>query len=67
MTDEISAFVVDVDGAAESIAAELCVAEANPHVVLLVIHSGRDQIRISGLDPVHARLIALAFNAIHED
>lgn len=67
MNDEMSGVVVDVDGAAESIAAELCVAEVDASVVLLVIHSGRDQIRISGLQPSHARLIQLAFNAIHED
>lgn len=63
----MAGLVVDVDGGAESIAAELCVAEADPSVVLLVIHSGRDEIRISGLEPSHARLIQLAFNSIHED
>ncbi|SEM68613.1 hypothetical protein SAMN04515666_11912 [Bosea lupini] len=67
MSDEMTGLVVDVDGAADSIAAELCVAEDDPGVVLLVIHSGRDQIRISGLQPAHARLVELAFNAIHED
>lgn len=67
MTDEMTGLVVEVDGAAEPIAAELCIAEADPAVVLLVIHSGRDQVRISGLEPSHARLIQLAFNAIHED
>jgi hypothetical protein len=63
MSDVMTAVVVDVDGGAESLAAEVMRAEADPSIVLLVIHSGRDQIRITGLAPEHARLVALAVNA----
>lgn len=47
----------------DPLAAEVCISEADPDVVLLVIHSGRDQIRFHGLRADHARVVALVLNA----
>lgn len=67
MTDEMSGVVVDVDACADPLAAEVMLAEADPSIALLVIHSGRDQIRVGGLNLEHARLVALAINAPYSE
>ncbi len=66
MTEVVGGVIVDVDARAEPIAAEVMCAESDASIALLVIHSGRDQIRVEGLHLDHARLIALAVNASSE-
>ncbi|MFC5423054.1 hypothetical protein ACFPOB_26240 [Bosea eneae] len=63
MIGEMTGVVVDVDACKDPLAAEVMLAEADPSIALLVIHSGRDQIRVAGLNLEHARLVALAVNA----
>lgn len=67
MSEDMSGVVVDVDAQAGPLAAEVMRAESDPSITLLVIYSGRDQIRIAGLLLEHARLIALAVNAPYSE
>lgn len=58
LADEI---IVDVDAKAGPLAAQWITAD--PSVPLLIIHSGRDRIRVTGLALEHARVVAQAINA----
>jgi hypothetical protein len=64
MSDDLMrGHIVDVGGDDDPLAAELCVSEDDPTKVIVILHSGHDQVRLHGLEAAHAQLIALAVNA----